>query len=88
MCAERIPSELDIERVQALANTSRSALCCHSNETRAPIANPPNSAQTDGTLYYSPTYIQVRAVVWELDEGQTDARDQYTFRLGYASREM
>ena len=26
-----------IERVQALANISRSALCCHSNETRAPI---------------------------------------------------
>jgi len=23
----------------------RAALCCHSNETRAPIANPPNSAQ-------------------------------------------
>ena len=28
-----------IERVQALADISRSALCCHSNETRAPIAN-------------------------------------------------
>jgi len=34
-----------IEQVQALANISRSVLCCHSNETRAPIANPPNSAQ-------------------------------------------
>jgi len=29
------------ERVQALAGISRSAPCCHSNETRAPIANPP-----------------------------------------------
>jgi len=41
-----------MERVQALADISRSALCCHSNETRAPIANPPNSAQLEGTLYH------------------------------------
>jgi len=37
-----------VERVQALADMSRSALCCHSNETRAPVANPPNSAQLGG----------------------------------------
>jgi len=24
-------------------------VCCHSNETRAPIANQPNSAQLEGT---------------------------------------
>jgi len=36
-----------IERVQALADISRSELCCQSNETRAPIANPPNSAQLE-----------------------------------------
>jgi len=36
---------IGLERVQALADVSCSALCCHSNETRAPIANPPNSAQ-------------------------------------------
>jgi len=39
-----------------------------------------------------PSYIQVRAVVWECGEGQTDRHtdgsDQRTFRLGYASREM
>jgi len=43
-----------------------------------------------------PTYIRVRAVVWECGEGQrdrhtdryTDGRDQYTFRRGYTSREM
>jgi len=43
-----------------------------------------------------PTYIRVRTVVWECGEGQTDrqthrhtdGRGQYTFRLGYASREM
>jgi len=42
------------ERVQALADILRSALCCHSNETYAPIANPPNSAQLKGTPYHSP----------------------------------
>jgi len=41
------------ERVQALAGISRSALCCHSNETRAPIANLPNNAQLEGTSYRS-----------------------------------
>jgi len=37
--------EPGIERVQALANISSSAPCCHSNETHALIANPPNNAQ-------------------------------------------
>jgi len=39
----------DKPAIQALADISRSALCCHSNETRAPIANPSNSAQLGGT---------------------------------------
>jgi len=43
-----------IERVQALANISRSALCCHNNETSALIANPANSAQLQDTPYHSP----------------------------------
>jgi len=34
----------------------------HSNDTRAPIANPPNSAQLKGTLTIPPRYIRVRAV--------------------------
>ena len=42
-----------IQRVQALADISRSALCCHSNETSAPIANLPNHAQLEGTPYHS-----------------------------------
>jgi len=42
------------QRVQALAEISRSALCCHSNETRAPIANLPNSAQLGGIPFHSP----------------------------------
>jgi len=33
---------------------TRVALCCHSNATRAPIANPPNSAQLGGSLYHAP----------------------------------
>jgi len=41
-----------VDRVQALASCL--ALCCHSNETRAPVANLPNSAQWEGTLYHSP----------------------------------
>jgi len=52
-----------IERVQALADILHSALCCHSNETRAPIAHLPNSAQLEGTPYHSPSYIWVCAVV-------------------------
>ena len=42
-----------IERVQALADISRSRYVV-SNETRAPIENPPNNAQLGGTSYYSP----------------------------------
>jgi len=54
-----------IERIQALADVSRSALCCHKNETRALTANPPNSADLEGTPHHFPSYIRVRAVVWE-----------------------
>jgi len=41
----------------ALADISRSALCCHSNETRAPIANPPNSEQLESSCIIPPSYI-------------------------------
>jgi len=75
-----------IWQVEALADISRSVLCCHSNKTQAPTTNPPYSVQLEGTPYHSPSYIWVRAVVWECSEGQTerqtDGRDQYTFRLG------
>jgi len=60
-----------MEWVRALADISRSALCCHSNETRAPVANPPSSAQLQDSPYHSPSYIRVRAVVWECGDGQT-----------------
>ena len=48
---------------------SRSALCCHSNETRASIANPPNSAQLRGTPTIPSSYVRVRAVVWGCGDG-------------------
>jgi len=38
------------ERVEVLADISRSAACYHSNEIRAPIANPPNNAQLGAPL--------------------------------------
>jgi len=50
--------------------TFRVRRCCYSNETRAPIANPSNSAQLEGTPYHSPLN-RVREVAWECDEGQT-----------------
>jgi len=56
-------------------------LCCHSNETHAPIANPPNSAQLRGTPYHPPSYIRVRAVVWECGEGQRDRHTDTQMRV-------
>jgi len=38
--------------------TFRVRVCCHSNKARAPIANPPNSAQIQGTPYPSPKYLR------------------------------
>jgi len=55
VCRIGLENKPGIEQVQALAGISRSALCYHTNETHAPFANPPNSAQLDGT----PTIPQV-----------------------------
>jgi len=80
---------------QTYSEYKHSLTCCHSNEIRAQIANPPNNTQLEGTRpTIPPSYIQVRAVVWQCGEGQTDrhtiGRNHNTFRLGsgYASREM
>jgi len=43
-----------------------------SNETCAPIANPPNSAQLGAPPTIPPSYIRVCAVLWECGKGQTD----------------
>jgi len=85
------PGKPGIQRVQALDDISRSALRCHSNEARAPIANPPNTAQLEDTPTIPPTYIRVRAVVWECGEGQTDRhtdRQTHTKTRVYDSRQM
>ena len=50
----------------------RAMPCFHSNEIRAPIANPRCSAQLGGTPTIPPSYIRVRAVVRECGKGQTD----------------
>jgi len=51
-------------------------------ETRAPIANPPNSAQLGGTPTTLPTYIRVCAVVWASGRGQTNRQTHtHTDRL-------
>jgi len=67
------------------------ALCCHSNATRAPIANPPNSAQLGGSLYHAPklhpgpcSSVGVRMRT----DRHTDARDHNTFCIVYDSRKM
>jgi len=53
---------------------------CHSNETRAPIANPPYSAQvTSGSLQWFGNTARDRQT-----HGHTDGRGHYTFRLRYA----
>jgi len=81
------------EWVQALADISRSALCCYSKETCAcaSIANPPNSAQLQGTPYYSHNLHPGPCSSVGMQRGtdrHTGGRNQYTFRLGYGSHEM
>jgi len=54
-------------------------LCCHSNETRALVANPPNTAQLEGIPYHSPSYIRVCVVMYECGDWQTDRQtDRHT----------
>jgi len=63
ICTTRRISQPGIERVQALADISRSR-CCRSNETRSPIANPLNSAQLGGIPYHSPElHLGPRSIV-------------------------
>ena len=70
--------KINSTRHRASADISHSALCCHSNETRASVANSPNSAQLEGTPYHCPSYIRLRTVVWEFGEGQTDTQTSVT----------
>ena len=70
-----------------------------SNETRAPIENPPNSAQLGASPYHSPklypgpcSSVDVRPRTDRQADRQTethtDAGDHNTFRVVYDSREM
>ena len=66
-----------------------------SNETFAPIANPPNSAQPGGGLYHVPklhpdpcSSVGVRPRTDRQTERHTDARDHNTFCVVYDSRKM
>jgi len=68
-------------------------ICCHSNETRAPIAKPPNVAQLGASPTIPPSYIRVRVSLSSVGmrrgtdrHTHTDGRGYYTFRLGYAAR--
>jgi len=55
-----------------------------SNETHAPIANPPNSAQLGAVPTTHSSYIRVHAVVWTSGRGQTHTyRDRQTHRRGW-----
>ena len=84
----------DTECVQALTDVSRSALCYHGNESVHRLQIRPIMHKQTAPPTIPPSYIRVRAVMWECGEEQTDrhsdGRDQYTFclALGYASREM
>jgi len=71
------------------------ALCCHSNATGAPIANPPNSAQLGGSLYHAPklhpgpcSSVGVQPRTDRQTDRHTGARDHNTFCVVYDSCKM
>ena len=58
------------------------AICCHSNETRVAIANPPNNAQLQCTSYHT---LRLHlgpcgsVGIWQGTNRHTDVCDHYTF---------
>jgi len=88
-------SKPGIEHVQALADISHSALCCHSNETRAPVAHPPNSAQLGAPRTIPAKLHPCLCSTVGMRQGtdtqtyaHTDGHDHYTFCIVYDSRKM
>jgi len=80
-------SEIDIATLVrcALAEVCTiPALCCHSNETCAPIADPSNSAQLEGTPYHSSNLRLGPCSSVGIRRGT----DSHTDGCDYASREM
>jgi len=71
MLTTRHQSDLQFVHSQQLGIERYFALCCHGNAIRAPIADPPNSAQLGVSSSTPPSYIQVRAIVWACGRGQT-----------------
>jgi len=64
---------------------------CHSNATRAPIANPPNSAQLGCSLYHaSKLHLGPCSSVgvWPWTDRYTDEHDHNTFCVVCDSRKM
>jgi len=69
--------------------------CCHNNATRAPIENPPNSAQLGGIPYHSAkshlgpcNSVGMQPLTDIHTDRHTDAREHNTFLVVYDSREM
>jgi len=63
-------------------------MCCHGDETHAPIANPPNVAQLGGTptipskLHPGPcSIVEMQREIDRQTDTHTDGRDHYTYRL-------
>jgi len=83
--ASWIKAKTGIQRVQALADISHSAIWCHSNETRAPIANPPNSAQLEGIYYHSPNIHLGSCSSVGCSEGQTTDTQTAVSNIHFAS---
>jgi len=54
------------------------AVCCHSNVTHAPIANPPSSAQLEDTRYHSPKLHPGPCSSVRMWWGQTDSHTAVT----------
>ena len=75
-----------LRRVQALGDTSRSALWCHNNEIRTSMANLPNTAQLERIPYHSLTYIWVRGVLWNVPRNrEADTRTAVTNVIHFAA---
>jgi len=60
--------------VQALADILRSALCCHSKNPMHWLQNCPIVHDHRAPPTIPSSYIQIRSVVWECGNGQTDTQ--------------
>ena len=62
-------------------------LCCHSDETHAPIANPPNSAHPEAPSTPGPcSSVGIQKGSDTDTDRHTDSHDHFTFRLGVSCK--